>query len=136
MIRQLRRDQGQSQYTLAHRLAEASGNDGMTREQVARWERGKRIPSPYWRHWLSVVLGAPVARLDAAARYGRRLRALLRRVAAKPRRQVSKVHPSAIAAWRQRVVLPRIWYPLAVVARPNGRIAAGGWVRMPVPKAG
>ncbi|TCO48007.1 hypothetical protein EV192_11660 [Actinocrispum wychmicini] len=28
---------------------------GGDRAEISRWERGKRIPGPYWRRWLSVV---------------------------------------------------------------------------------
>ena len=75
VIRRYRQRLGHSQYTLAKRLAEASGNRGLTREEVARWERGKRIPGPYWRHWLSAVLQVPQDKLDNAARCARKIRA-------------------------------------------------------------
>lgn len=78
VIRGVRQRLGQSQYTLAERLVELSGNDGLTRDQVARWERGKRIPGPYWRRWLSLVLRIPLAVLDAAAQRGREIRAARR----------------------------------------------------------
>lgn len=56
-------------------LAQMSGNDGMDRRQVARWERGKRIPSRYWRDWIGVALDVPVVRLDRAAALAQFLRA-------------------------------------------------------------
>lgn len=52
-----------------------SNNYGVSRTEVARWERGKRVPGPYWRGWLSSVLGVPVDQLGAAARAARALRA-------------------------------------------------------------
>lgn len=52
-----------------------SNNYGVGRTEVARWERGKRVPGPYWRGWLSAVLGLPVEQLGAAARTARALRA-------------------------------------------------------------
>lgn len=52
-----------------------SNNYGVSRTEVARWERGKRVPGPYWRRWLSTVLGVPVDQLGAAARTTRALRA-------------------------------------------------------------
>lgn len=73
-IRRLRHSNGYSQYTLARKLVEVSGNTGITREEVARWERGKRIPGPYWRDWLSSVLGVRRDVLDAAAEYARKVR--------------------------------------------------------------
>jgi len=125
MIRALRTDQRHSQYTLAHRLAEASGNDSVTREQVARWERGKRIPSPYWRRWLSVVLQVPTALLDAAARYGRRLRLLLRRISRDPRRHYTHARRAGAAARRRqriagrlvaRIIAQSVHRPVAIAA--------------------
>ena len=65
---------GQSQYALAERLREASGNLSVTREYVARWENGRRIPAPYWRQHLSTVLGIPRDDLDRAAAVALRLR--------------------------------------------------------------
>jgi hypothetical protein len=47
----------------------------MTRHQVARWEHGNRIPSPYWRRWIGVVLDVPVPSLDDAAALAQFLRA-------------------------------------------------------------
>lgn len=63
-----------SQYTLAELVAAVSGNDGLSRTEVARWERGRRIPGPYWRRWLSVALDVPSDELGAAARLARRRR--------------------------------------------------------------
>lgn len=74
LIRGHRQRLGHSQYELAELLVKASGNHSLTREDVARWERGKRIPGPYWRHWLSKVLVIPQDMLDAAARCGRKVR--------------------------------------------------------------
>jgi transcriptional regulator with XRE-family HTH domain len=75
VIRELRHGLGLTQVALADRLAEASGNDGVNRRQVARWETGKRIPSRYWRNWISAVLEIPATRLDRAAAIARFLRA-------------------------------------------------------------
>jgi transcriptional regulator with XRE-family HTH domain len=75
LIRELRHRRGLTQVALADRLAEASGNDGVNRRQVARWERGKRIPSRYWRNWIAVALETPAANLDRAAALAQFLRA-------------------------------------------------------------
>jgi transcriptional regulator with XRE-family HTH domain len=75
LIREVRHRRGLTQLALADRLAEMSGNDGVNRRQVARWERGKRIPSRYWRHRLAVVLEIPEANLDRAAALAQFLRA-------------------------------------------------------------
>lgn len=75
LIRELRHQRGLTQLALAEKLAEVSGNDGVNRRQVARWERGKRIPSRYWREWISVVLETPATNLDRAAALAQFLRA-------------------------------------------------------------
>ena len=74
LIRELRHQRDLTQVSLAERLAEVSGNDGVNRRQVARWERGKRIPSRYWRNWIAVVLEIPGPRLDRAAAVAQFLR--------------------------------------------------------------
>jgi transcriptional regulator with XRE-family HTH domain len=75
LIRQLRHRRGLTQGGLAGRLANVSGNDGINRGQITRWERGKRIPSRYWRNWIGVALEIPVDRLDRAAAFAQFLRA-------------------------------------------------------------
>lgn len=75
LIRRARDRLGYSQYEIAAELARVSGNGSLTREEVARWERGRRIPGPYWRQWLSDVLGVPPGDLVAAARVSRASRA-------------------------------------------------------------
>lgn len=74
LIPQLREVRGLSQVTLAQRLADRSGNPAITRAEISRWERGKRIPGPYWRGWLSEVLGVPAERLEISASFARRAR--------------------------------------------------------------
>jgi transcriptional regulator with XRE-family HTH domain len=74
LIIHLRSQHGLTQYELADQLAGVSGNDAVTREEVSRWERGKRIPGPYWRSWLSEVLGCPAERWESAAVTARRSR--------------------------------------------------------------
>ncbi|PPK70581.1 helix-turn-helix transcriptional regulator [Actinokineospora auranticolor] len=72
VLPRLRREQGLTQDDLATRLLEVSGNEAITREAVSRWERGKRIPGPYWRDWLGQVLEVPRPDLDLAAASARR----------------------------------------------------------------
>jgi transcriptional regulator with XRE-family HTH domain len=67
LVERVRSDRGKSQHALAELLAKASGNPSVTREDVSRWENGKRIPTPYWRRHLSAVLGIPLDVLDRAA---------------------------------------------------------------------
>nr|BFE52507.1 hypothetical protein GCM10017745_59340 [Saccharothrix mutabilis subsp. capreolus] len=74
MLPKLRQGRGLTQYDLATRLHAASGNASVTREEVSRWERGKRIPGPYWRTWLSRVLEVPTQELERAAASARRQR--------------------------------------------------------------
>jgi transcriptional regulator with XRE-family HTH domain len=65
---------GWSQCDLAAKLHATSGNDSVTREEISRWERGKRIPGPYWRQWLSDVLDTSCGELELAAAVARRRR--------------------------------------------------------------
>ncbi|MGW5703586.1 helix-turn-helix domain-containing protein [Amycolatopsis japonica] len=65
---------GWSQGDLVVRLHIRSGNDSVTREEISRWERGKRIPGPYWRQWLSAVLDTSSRELELAAAVARRRR--------------------------------------------------------------
>lgn len=74
VIRRARNRLGYSQYGIADELARISGNVSLTRDEVARWERGKRIPGPYWRQWISEVLEVRSSDLEAAARTARRAR--------------------------------------------------------------
>jgi putative transcriptional regulator len=78
ILPRLRRGRGLTQYGLAERLHAASGNLSVTREEVSRWERGKRIPGPYWRTWLGRVLDTPTQDLERAAAVARRARRLRR----------------------------------------------------------
>ncbi|GAA2796698.1 hypothetical protein GCM10010522_12780 [Kribbella solani] len=74
MIRQARSSLGYSQYAVANELVRVSGNDALTREEVARWERGKRIPGPYWRKWICTVLELSLGEVEVAARFARAAR--------------------------------------------------------------
>lgn len=74
LLRELRSQQGLSQYDLAGQLIDASGNCSITREDVSRWERGKRIPGPYWRKWLCTVFDLPQQDVELAAAVTRRTR--------------------------------------------------------------
>ncbi|AHH96329.1 hypothetical protein GCM10010174_76690 [Kutzneria viridogrisea] len=79
LIVHLRTEHGLTQYELAVQLAGVSDNDAITREEVSRWERGKRIPGPYWRGWLSEVLGYPKDKWESAAVNARRSRHIVPR---------------------------------------------------------
>lgn len=71
LMRRARAQRGLSQYDLAEVLVALSRNRGLSRAEVARWERGKRVPGPYWRIWLSAALELPPDELGAAARSAR-----------------------------------------------------------------
>lgn len=74
LVRRARAQRGLSQYALAETLVALSRNFGVSRTEVARWERGKRVPGPYWRAWLSAALDLPPDELGAAARSARACR--------------------------------------------------------------
>lgn len=65
-----------SQRDLANALTTVSGNCTVDREQVARWEGSRRIPSPYWRHWLASVLDVSEQDLERAAAVSRLARSV------------------------------------------------------------
>ncbi|MEU3165172.1 helix-turn-helix transcriptional regulator [Streptosporangium sp. NPDC006930] len=65
LIKQFRQAKGLTQASLADRLARVSGQATITRNEVSRWERGKRLPLA-WLPWLSIVLDLPLAMLDQA----------------------------------------------------------------------
>jgi transcriptional regulator with XRE-family HTH domain len=75
LIARVRAARGKSQYSVADALLEVSGNTSVDREYVNRWETGKRIPTPYWRRHLGVVLDIPIDALDRAAAVSRAQRA-------------------------------------------------------------
>ncbi|MFC0437023.1 helix-turn-helix transcriptional regulator [Kutzneria buriramensis] len=74
LIKRARTERGLSQTGLAMSLADVSGQDTVTRSEVSRWERGKRIPTRHWLRWLTVVLEVPLERLECAATFSRRFR--------------------------------------------------------------
>jgi transcriptional regulator with XRE-family HTH domain len=69
LIARARERLGKSQYALAEALRQACGrDDGVPdRGMVARWETGRRVPTPYWRAHLAAVLQLPSSALDRAA---------------------------------------------------------------------
>lgn len=77
LIARARGQLGKSQYALAEALRQESGrSDGFPdRSMVARWETGRRIPTPYWRVRLAAVLAVPPEALDKAAAVARAQRA-------------------------------------------------------------
>ncbi|GAA1469474.1 helix-turn-helix domain-containing protein [Nocardiopsis exhalans] len=65
MLRRLRTSHGWSQARLAAALCEASGHPTVTRNDVSRWERGKRVPR-FWLPYLARVFKVPRERLEMA----------------------------------------------------------------------
>lgn len=65
LLRRLRTGRGWSQARLAGVLCEASGRPTVTRHDVSRWERGKRVPRA-WLPYLAEVLDVPRERLELA----------------------------------------------------------------------
>ncbi|OXM74172.1 MULTISPECIES: helix-turn-helix domain-containing protein [Amycolatopsis] len=76
LIRSARHERGLTQYQLADELVTVSGNESLGRGEVSRWERGKRVPGPYWQRHLSRVLDVPPDELRAAARTAKQWRRL------------------------------------------------------------
>lgn len=68
LIAQLRAERELSQAQLADMLAKASGNPALTRNEISRWEQGKRRPRRYWLEWLAVVFGMSLFDLEDLAR--------------------------------------------------------------------
>ncbi|MGQ0840774.1 helix-turn-helix domain-containing protein [Actinokineospora sp.] len=66
LVRDLRSAMGWSQARLAEELCDVSGHSTATREDVSRWERGKRTPGPYWLAHLATVLEVPRQVLEGA----------------------------------------------------------------------
>lgn len=62
----LRTGRGWSQMELAEKLCEVSGRVTVTRHEVSRWERGDRVPGPFWLEALAVALETPLEELEAA----------------------------------------------------------------------
>ncbi|MGC4852317.1 helix-turn-helix domain-containing protein [Micromonospora sp. DT4] len=63
---------GWSQRRAAAELCAAAGVATLSRHEVSRWERQRRVPGSFWLGWLAVVLDAPAAVLTEAAVRARR----------------------------------------------------------------
>lgn len=152
LIRRARRAAGYSQLTLATTLAAMSGNHSVTRDVVARWERGRRIPGPYWREWLSTALRVPGPELETASRVARQVRLRQRATdaeqsPAKPPRDGARgsgvadgpanLDAGAVAANVTVLAIPCCavaggrWPPAAALRRTDGRTDDGGLAGRP-----
>ncbi|AHH96955.1 hypothetical protein GCM10010174_73860 [Kutzneria viridogrisea] len=108
LIKSSREENNLSQRRLAEALAAASGQDTITRSDVSRWERGKRIPTRHWLNWISQVLDVPLSRLEYAANWSRRYRTMTDTAAAL--REAHKVAP--LSTRPQNHTAPTAWeYP-------------------------
>lgn len=58
-IRELRQALGWSQARLAAEVCRAADRDTVTREDISRWENGRRQPGPFWVRHLASVLQVP-----------------------------------------------------------------------------
>ncbi|WP_433534927.1 helix-turn-helix domain-containing protein [Micromonospora sp. CA-249363] len=63
---------GWSQRRAAAELCAAAGVATLSRHEVSRWERQRRVPGGFWLGWLAVVLDVPAAVLTEAAARTRR----------------------------------------------------------------
>ncbi|MEU1838795.1 helix-turn-helix domain-containing protein [Micromonospora chersina] len=73
LLAELRAARGWSQQRVAAALCAAAGVPTLTRHEVSRWERQRRLPGDFWSGWLAVVLGVPGDLLAEAAARSRRL---------------------------------------------------------------
>jgi len=64
VIRELREVLGWSQSTLAAELCRVAERDTLTREDISRWEHGRRHPGPWWLRHLATVLQVPMEVLE------------------------------------------------------------------------
>jgi transcriptional regulator with XRE-family HTH domain len=65
-IRELRESLGWSQSRLASALCEVANHATVTRENISRWEMGKRVPGKWWLRHLATVLQVPIEILEQA----------------------------------------------------------------------
>jgi transcriptional regulator with XRE-family HTH domain len=66
LLARLRKGRGWSQLRLAETLCQVSGRITVSRHEVSRWERGERVPGPFWLDALAVALDAQLEDLEAA----------------------------------------------------------------------
>ncbi|WP_026413894.1 helix-turn-helix domain-containing protein [Actinomadura oligospora] len=72
LVRDLRESLGYSQGRLADLLCESAGRATVSREDVSRWENGKRTPGPFWLRHLATVLDVALEVLEDAKMQRRR----------------------------------------------------------------
>ena len=110
LLLRTRRAQARSQQRLAEQLCAVAATFTVSRHEVSRWERGERIPSPYWLAWLGVVLDLPLTDLERAAAVTRD-----RRVRSAAPATAAAALPAS-ARWPWRLI------PAYAVVTPDGGI--------------
>ncbi|MEV1157308.1 helix-turn-helix transcriptional regulator [Micromonospora chokoriensis] len=72
LLARCRLARGWSQQRTAAELCAAAGVPTLSRHEVSRWERQRRVPGGFWLGWLAVVLDVPLVALAEAAAATRR----------------------------------------------------------------
>jgi transcriptional regulator with XRE-family HTH domain len=72
LLARCRLDRGWSQQRAASELCAAAGVPTLSRHEISRWERQRRVPGGFWLGWLAVVLDVPLVVLAEAAAATRR----------------------------------------------------------------
>ncbi|MEV4657633.1 helix-turn-helix domain-containing protein [Micromonospora sp. NPDC049301] len=72
LLARCRLARGWSQERTAAELCAAAGVPTLSRHEVSRWERQRRVPGGFWLGWLAVVLDVPLVVLAEAAAATRR----------------------------------------------------------------
>ncbi|WP_410810995.1 helix-turn-helix domain-containing protein [Micromonospora sp. 067-2] len=72
LLARCRLARGWSQQRTATELCAAAGVPTLSRNEVSRWERQRRVPGGFWLGWLAVVLDVPLVVLAQAAAGTRR----------------------------------------------------------------
>ncbi|MBM0280129.1 helix-turn-helix domain-containing protein [Micromonospora tarensis] len=72
LLARCRLARGWSQQRTAAELCTAAGVPTLSRHEVSRWERERRVPGGFWLGWLAVVLDVPLVTLAEAAAATRR----------------------------------------------------------------
>lgn len=66
LIRELRTTHRWSQARLADLLCRHAEHATLTREDISRWESGRRCPSPFWLRHLAAVLDVPLGLMETS----------------------------------------------------------------------
>ncbi|MET8358201.1 helix-turn-helix domain-containing protein [Micromonospora sp. NPDC005171] len=72
LLARCRLARGWSQQRAAAELCAAAGVPTLSRHEISRWERQRRVPGGFWLGWLAVVLDVPLVVLAEAAAAARR----------------------------------------------------------------